>query len=309
MGLSSSVKSSLGKVAKSPVLWNAPLSAWTTFRIGGPAEALVTVNETEELQSVISLCNEENIDWKLLGRGSNVLISDEGFSGIIIILGDGFKSLSRPEKLDNGSVVVQAGAAVGLSRLVDWAAGRGLSGLEFAAGIPGTLGGALVMNAGAWGSELGALVHQVTVVGDDDIKRVSGKDLTFSYRCWDDIYKSLDKYIVTCVDVQLAVSETRAVQEKMREFRRQRWERQPVGMPNAGSFFRNPAGNSAGRLIEASSLKGLRVGDAEVSEKHANFFVNRGNATAAEMMALMRTVQNRVKRDSGISLEPEVHLL
>ena len=309
MGLSRSVKSSLGTVAKSPVLWNAPLSAWTTFRIGGPAEALVTVNETEELQSVLSLCTRENIDWKVLGRGSNVLISDKGFSGIIIVLGDGFKFLSKSETLANGSVVVKAGAAVGLSQLGDWSAGLGLSGLEFAAGIPGTLGGALVMNAGAWGSEIGALVHMVTVVGDDDIKRVSGKDLTFNYRCWDDISKSLVNHVVTEVDVQLVVSKTITVQEKMREFRRQRSERQPVGMPNAGSFFRNPAGKSAGRLIAASNLRGLRVGDAEVSEKHGNFFVNRGNATAGEMMALMRTVQDRVKRDSGITLEPEVHLL
>ncbi len=309
MGLSSLVKSSLGKVAKSPVLWNAPLSAWTTFRIGGPAEALVTVNETEELQSVLSLCSKENIAWKLLGRGSNVLISDEGFSGIVIILGDGFKFLRRSEKLADRTVVVKAGAAVGLSRLGDWAAGLGLSGLEFAAGIPGTVGGAVVMNAGAWGCEIGALVRQVTVVGDDDIKKVSGKDLTFNYRCWDDINKSLADHVVIEVDLQLALSKTIMVQGKMREFRRARWERQPVGMPNAGSFFRNPAGKSAGRLIEASSLKGVRVGDAEVSEKHANFFVNRGNATAAEMLALMRKVQRRVKRDSGIILEPEVHLL
>ena len=309
MVLSSSVKIRLGTVVESPVLWHAPLSAWTTFRIGGPAEALVTVNRTEELQSVISLCNENEIDCKVLGRGSNMLVSDEGFSGIIIILGDGFKSVSRGQSLDNGNIVVEAGAAIGLSRIGDWAAEQGLSGLEFAAGIPGTMGGALAMNAGAWGSEIGDLVHQVTLVGDNDIKRVVGRDLTFSYRCWDDINKALADYVVTVVDLQLAVAETITVQEKMREFRRQRWERQPVGMANGGSFFKNPAGKSAGRLIEASNLKGLRVGDAEVSEKHANFFVNRGNATAGDMMELMRKVQNRVKSDSGIILEREVQLL
>ncbi len=309
MVLSSSVKIRLGTVVESPVLWNAPLSAWTTFRIGGPAEALVTVNRTEELQSVISLCNENEIDCKVLGRGSNMLVSDEGFSGIIIILGDGFKSVSRGQSLDNGNIVVEAGAAIGLSRIGDWAAEQGLSGLEFAAGIPGTMGGALAMNAGAWGSEIGDLVHLVTLVGDNDIKRLPGRDLTFSYRCWDDINKALADYVVTVVDLQLAVAETITVQEKMREFRRQRWERQPVGMANGGSFFKNPAGKSAGRLIEASNLKGLRVGDAEVSEKHANFFVNRGNATAGDMMELMRKVQNRVKSDSGIILEREVQLL
>jgi UDP-N-acetylmuramate dehydrogenase len=309
MVLSGSLKKGLETVAESPVLWNAPLSAWTTFRIGGPAEALVTVNRTEELQSVILLCNENEIDWKVLGRGSNMLVSDEGFSGIIIILGDGFKSVSRGQSLDNGNVVVEAGAAISLSRIGDWAAEQGLSGLEFAAGIPGTMGGALAMNAGAWGSEIGDLVDQVTLVGDNDIKRVPGRDLTFSYRCWDDINKALADYVVTGVDLQLAVAETITVQGKMREIRRQRWERQPVGMANGGSFFKNPAGKSAGQLIEASNLKGVRVGDAEVSEKHANFFVNRGNATAGDMMELMRKVQDRVKRDSGITLEPEVHLL
>ncbi len=309
MVLSGPVKTTLGKVVKSPVIYDAPLSAWTTFQIGGPADALVTVNQTEELQSVLSLCNEKKINWKLLGKGSNVLVSDAGFTGIIIVLGDGFKSVSRGKNLDTDSVLVTAGAAIGLSRLGDWAAEQGLSGLEFAAGIPGTLGGALAMNAGAWGSEIGSLVYQVTLVGDNDIKIVSGKDLTFSYRCWHDINESLADFVVTGISLRLVNELTVTVQEKMREYRRQRGARQPVGMPNAGSFFKNPVGRSAGQLIEASRLKGLRMGDAEVSEKHANFFVNRGNATANDMMELMRTVQKKVKQDSGITLEPEVHFL
>jgi len=309
MVLSGPVTVALGKVVKSPVIYDAPLSAWTTFQIGGPADALVTVNETEELQAVLSLCNEKKINWKLLGKGSNVLVSDSGFTGIILVLGDGFKSVSRGKSLDSDSVVVTAGAAIGLSRLGDWAAEQGLSGLEFAAGIPGTLGGALAMNAGAWGREIGSLVYQVTLVGDNNIKIVSGKDLTFSYRCWHDINESLVDFVVTGISLRLVNDVTVTVQEKMREYRRQRWEQQPVGMPNAGSFFKNPGGRSAGQLIEASGLKGLRVGDAEVSEKHANFFVNRGNATADDMMELMRTVQKTVKQDSGIALEPEVHFL
>lgn len=309
MVLSSSVKEGLEQAVMGPVLWDAPLSAWTTFRVGGPAEALVTVNETEELQSVLSLCKEHEISWKLLGRGSNIVVSDHGFDGIIVILGDGFKSICRKDIADSGRVLVHAGGAISLSRLGDWTAEQGLSGLEFAAGIPGSLGGALVMNAGAWGSEIGDLVYRVTLAGDNEKRMISAGDLNFGYRCWHDIYESLYDFVVTDVELRLAVAETIEVQQKMREYRRQRRERQPVGMPNAGSFFKNPPGQSAGRLIESSNLKGMRVGGAEVSGKHANFFVNRGNATASDIIQLMRLVQDRVKKDSGIALEPEVQFL
>ncbi len=309
MALSSSVKAGLCKAVKSPVLWNAPLSAWTTFRIGGPAEALVTVNETEELQAVLSLCSARATAWSLLGRGSNVLVSDEGFPGIIIVLGDGFRFVDREQRLDDGRVLVKVGAALGLSRLADWAAEQGLSGLEFAAGIPGSLGGALVMNAGAWGSDIGSLVHELLLAGEEEIRTVPARDLDFSYRRLKGIGQGVSGFVVTGVLLELVPEETLAIEEKMKELRRYRRDRQPVGMANAGSFFKNPAGDSAGRLIEASGLKGLRVGDAEVSEKHGNFFVNRGRATARDMIELMHRVQEAVKRDSNIDLEPEVQFL
>ena len=309
MALSSTVKADLCKALKSEVLWDAPLSAWTTFRIGGPADALVTVNETEELQAVLSLCSERATAWSLIGRGSNVLVSDAGFPGIIIVLGDGFKFVGREQSFDDGRVLIRAGAALGLSRLAGWAAEHGLSGLEFAAGIPGSLGGGLVMNAGAWGSDIGSLVHELFLAGKEEMITVPARDLDFGYRRLKDIGRSLSGFVVTGALLELVPGEMLAIEEKMKEFHKYRRERQPVGMANAGSFFKNPAGDSAGRLIETSGLKGLRVGDAEVSEKHGNFFVNRGRATALDMIELMHRVQEAVKRDSGIDLEPEVQFL
>jgi len=309
MGLSDITKKSLQSTVNSPVLWDAPLSAWTTFRIGGPADALVNVNDTGELHAVIALCDKYSTRWKLLGRGSNILVSDRGFPGVIVVLGDGFKQIHRQTKDDSKTVLVRAGAAISVSRLGEWAAEQALSGLEFAAGIPGTLGGALAMNAGAWGHEIGSLVNRVELIGADGARSVSADDLSFSYRCWDDLNDSLTGFVVTTVTMMLLPADTIRVREKMKELRRQRLEQQPVGMPNAGSFFKNPAGRSAGQLIDASGLKGVRVGDAEISEKHANFFVNRGKATADEMIELMHLVQDRVKRDSDIVLEPEVHFL
>lgn len=303
------LKTDLGQRISAPVLWDAPLSAWTTFRIGGPVDALVTVNDETELQSVLAFCDEQKTAWQLLGKGSNVLVSDIGVRGLIIVLGEGFKTVGREEIQATGKVVVKAGAALGLSRLGDWCGGQGLSGLEFAAGIPGTIGGAIVMNAGAWGTEIGDLVHQVQLVGYRSVETRIRKNLRFSYRCWDDFINLPTRSVITAVEFELESADSMAVLDKMRTYRRERLKKQPTGMPNAGSFFKNPDNASAGKLIENSGLKGLRIGDAEVSEKHANFFVNRGRATAEEMTELMRTVQEAVKRDSNIELEPEVRFL
>lgn len=309
MSLSSFQKAALTEVVSSPVLWDAPLAAWTTFRIGGPSDALVTLLDVEELQKVLALCAGEGIVWKLLGRGSNILAPDDGFRGVVIVLGDGFKYIVRHGDTVDGKVVVRAGAAVGFSRLADWCAEQGLSGLEFAAGIPGSVGGAVVMNAGASGCEIGDLVYQLSLAGAEKVKDIPKEKLHFSYRCCDDLGRSESGSVVTAVELLLEQGQTQRIQETISKLRRQRWAKQPVGMPTAGSFFKNPAGTSAGQLIEASGLKGLRIGDAEVSEKHANFFVNRGRATAADVIALMHEVQDRVKETSGITLEPEVQFL
>ena len=308
MGLDKEIIDRLEGIINGRVLCDVPLSAWTTLRVGGPADALVQVNASRELQSVLALCHEREIKWDVLGKGSNVLASDDGYHGVIIILGNGFRHLSTTAQ-DSSSVHVRIGAATSLARVGDWAMERGFSGFEFAAGIPGTIGGALTMNAGAWGSDIGALVRSVELVDQEQRKILSSEKLRFQYRCWHDLKTSLAGSVITAVTIELAISESTVIQQRMREYQRQRKELQPIGVPSAGSFFKNPEEKSAGQLIDESGLKGVHIGDAEVSKKHANFLVNRGRATAQEIIELMHLVQKQVQKDSNIFLEPEVYFL
>lgn len=309
MALKQKFALNLAKNVIHPVIWNAPLSAWTTFRIGGPADALVTVDSADELIAVIGLCCADKVAWKIIGKGSNIIAPDQGFRGVIIVLGTGFDECARSEERTDRTVVVSTGAATGFSRLAEWAASEGLCGLEFAAGIPGSIGGAVTMNAGAWGHQTADVIHRLFLVHEAKEIICERKDLHFSYRCWDDLYSDFKGAVITAVELLLTVGKTTDIKQTMRALRRKRQEKQPLGMPNAGSFFKNPKGESAGKLIESGGLKGLRVGDAEVSEKHANFFVNRGQATAADVLELMKRVSARVKETSGFDLEPEVHFL
>lgn len=309
MALSAAFKEALAATVDSPVLWDAPLQAWTTFRIGGPADALVTPETTEQLMGVLALCEQEQLDRAIIGRGSNILAADEGYRGVVLVLGEGFKVLSRLETAGNRSVRIRAGAAASLTRLTDWAVEQGASGLEFAAGIPGSVGGAVAMNAGAWGDDMSGVIDSIQLVNHERKVIVPGPEAVFSYRCFNDLSEKYRGFVITRVELVLKKGSPEEIRGKMREFRNLRAASQPAGMPTAGSFFRNPGQGSAGRLIDEAGLKGLRIGDAEVSKKHANFFVNRGSATAADVVALMREVQARVKQNSGIMLEPEVHFL
>ncbi len=182
MSLSSSQKAVLTGVVRGKIQWDAPLSAWTTYRIGGPADALVTLLDVEDLQEVLKFCRLEELRWKLLGRGSNILAADEGFGGIIIVLGEGFKYIGRDPERDEAGTRVKSGAAVGLARLSSWCAESGLSGFEFASGIPGTVGGGVVMNAGAWGRSMGDVIRSIELVDHEKIEIISEKHLNFSYR-------------------------------------------------------------------------------------------------------------------------------
>ena len=310
MVLSTTIKEALVEMSDLPVLWDAPLQAWTSFRIGGPADGLVTVERVEELQSILALCGREKVNWRIIGRGTNLLVSDDGFRGVVIVLGEGFKGINRCGDLDEGrGVVITAGGAASLSLLTDWCAEQGLSGVEFAAGIPGSVGGAVAGNAGAAGGEMSGIIHRVHLAGEKETLSVPREELSFSYRCWKDLGESLRGYIITEVELKLKTGSTKKIQDTMRDLRRLRRDSQPFGMPSVGSFFKNPAEGSAGRLIDNAGLKGLRFGDAEVSEKHANFLVNRGNASAADVIALMREIQHQVQQKSGILLEPEVQFL
>jgi UDP-N-acetylmuramate dehydrogenase len=304
------LKKTLASLASSPVLWDCPLRDYTSFAIGGPAAALITIQNLVELQRLLFFFGEHEIPWRIIGRGTNLLVSDAGFDGVILLLGKGLGIILRGDAALNDRVVIQAGAACSLARLVGWCGDQGLSGLEFAAGIPGTIGGAVIMNAGAWGCDLAEVLVSVTfVTASGQICTVPRAELEFGYRVWHDHYHAEEKLVVVGVELQCVVADQEEIRNLCRLYHARRQEKQPKGTPSAGSFFKNPEGAAAGRLIEASGLKGYRVGGAMVSPVHANFLVNSGGATSANVYELMEHVRAKVQEDSGIVLEPEIHFL
>ncbi|MBE0585816.1 MAG: UDP-N-acetylmuramate dehydrogenase [Desulfofustis sp.] len=310
MPLSSSQKAALISVAGDrQVQWDVPLASRTTYRIGGPADALVTLLAVEELQRFLAVCRSEGLRWKVLGRGSNILAADDGFRGVIIVLEGKFKYIVRQQDLPERQVSVHAGAAVGLTRLAGWCAGEGLSGLEFAAGIPGTVAGAVLMNAGAWGGEMAGVVVALELTGAEDTVMLTRQQLQFSYRCCQSRRDWQADRVVSGVLVQLERERPEVIRERIRQVLDRRRISQPSRLPSGGCVFKNPPGMSAGRLIDEAGLKGTRVGDARVDETHANFFVNCGAARAADVQALMALVRERVLERSGITLEPEIEFL
>lgn len=308
MSLSSSQKAVLTGVVRGKIQWDAPLSAWTTYRIGGPADALVTLLDVEDLQEVLKFCRLEELRWKLLGRGSNILAADEGFGGIVIVLGEGFKYIGRDPERDQGSSWVKSGAGVGLAKLSSWCADSGLSGFEFASGIPGTVGGGVVMNAGAWGRSMADVIRSIELVDHEKIEIISEKHLNFSYRTCRAL-TGRKNAVVTGVTMSFKTAAPEQIKETIRTLKEKRKERQPYGQPNCGSAFRNPEEISAGQLIDEAGLKGRRIGDAAVSEKHANFIVNCGQASAHDVLALIDEIKEKVMQTSGIELIPEVQFL
>lgn len=308
--MAAELKKELELLAGSPVSWDCPLSDYTSFAIGGPALAVITVQELVQLQGLLLFFVEHKIKWRIIGKGTNLLVSDTGFDGVVLLLGKGFSALSRVNRGTNGGVIVQAGAACSLTRLVNWSVDQGLSGLEFVTGIPGTIGGAIIMNAGAWGRELAEVLVSVTFVSSSgQVYTQPRAELDFGYRVWHDHDRAEDERVVVSVSLQCVVADQEQMRTLCQSYRQKRRMKQPKGEPNAGSFFKNPEGDAAGRLIEASGLKGLRVGGAMVSPVHANFLVNCGGATAANVLELMEKVRVKVEEDSGILLEPEVHFL
>ena len=303
------MRKSLSRLVKNPVRWDCPLSSYTSFAIGGPALAVVVPEDSRELQDLLAYIGANGLRWRVIGKGTNLLVPDAGFAGIILVLGRGFKGIRRCDGPDDQSVTLAVGAGCGLTRLSGWCIEQGLSGLEFACGIPGTMGGAVVMNAGAWGNELADVLTSVTVVSEEGPEIIERRQMRFSYRCWHDHADRGGARIVAEAEVKLVPADPETVRARCLELLRKRRGRQPKGQPNAGSFFKNPGNDSAGRLIEKSGCKGMRVGGAMVSPVHANFLVNAGGATAADMMELMDRVQKRVQRECGVFLEPEVQFL
>jgi UDP-N-acetylmuramate dehydrogenase len=278
-----------------------PLARYTSMKIGGPADYFIEVLHETALAGLLSVLWRHGVDFYVLGNGSNVLISDRGVRGAVIRLGGEFKAVEWRDS-DDG-LYVNAGAAYAVTQLVREAARKGYTGLEFAEGIPGSVGGALYMNAGAYGSEFEKIVDRVEgMTRTGEAMRLSRQEMTFSYR---DSHLPAGA-VVTRVGMRLQRGEAMRVGGKVRELTSKRKESQPSGFPNSGSMFRNPPGDYAGRLIEAAGLKGKRIGQSQISERHANFFVNLGGAKAAEVRQLMELAQVEVREKFGVDLVAEV---
>lgn len=294
-----------------PLRWDVSMAAHCTLRAGGPAEALLVAATLPELCRLITWLEERMIRWRVIGRGSNILVGSQGFAGVLITLGGEFRAIRR-DHAGPGSpgATLQVGAGCPAGKLVGWCARNGLSGLEFMAGIPGSIGGAVAMNAGAWGGEIGNLIQSVTFVDRQGlVHEVARRELGFSYRRMRPLRSDLSEAVVVEARIFLTRGAREEILARCRDFIARRRAKQPTGVASAGSFFKNPPGDSAGRLIEAAGLKGLQRGGAMVSTKHANFIVNTGRASAADIAGLMREVQEKVYHFAGIMLEPEVHLL
>jgi UDP-N-acetylmuramate dehydrogenase len=295
----------VGRAWQGAVQWQCPLSRYTTLRVGGPAAALIEPATPAELEQLIRGLREQDINWRVIGRGSNILVADEGLPGVVIVLASGFANIEQ-ETGAGENRLVQATAGCLLPKLVAWCTAQGLSGLEFAAGIPGSVGGAIFMNAGAWGHEISSVLDALVVVtAGGESHREPAVAERFGYRRW----HGAEGVVIAAGVFRLQPDAPAAIADRCSRYLQARRERQPLGVASAGSFFKNPPGQTAGRLIEEAGLKGVRVGDAIVSDRHANFLVNGGQATARDFVVLMHLIQERVLSRTGILLEPEVQLL
>lgn len=288
-------------LGKDKVLFEEPMSSHTTFRIGGPAEVFLMPESYEQIRSALALCREEGVPYFVLGNGSNLLVSDSGYRGVIIQMDRNMGDI----ELKGTEIRACAGAL--LSSVAAAARKASLTGFEFAGGIPGTLGGAVVMNAGAYGGEMKDVLREVTVMTKEgDIRVIPSDRLELGYRT--SIIKKTG-YLVLEAVISLEKGDLQAIQEKTKELASKRTEKQPLDYPSAGSTFKRPEGYFAGKLIMDSGLRGFRVGGAQVSEKHCGFVINTGGATAKDVKELMDHVIRTVKENYNITLEPEVKFL
>lgn len=281
--------------------WQEPLNVHTTFKVGGPADLMVFPQSVGEIQQLIKTCQSENIPFMVLGLGSNLLVRDKGFRGVVIKIGHSLKGLY----ISDNEIMAEAG--VRLSELSKKAAAHGLTGLEFAEGIPGSVGGAVVMNAGAYGGEMSQIITAVSALDSHgDLHILSPHEMAFGYRS--SIFQR-DDWVVVSALMKLAPGNREEIEAKMREYARLRREKQPLDMPSAGSTFKRPEGIYVGPLLEKMGLKGFKIGDAQVSTKHAGFIVNCGQATAQDIINLIQHIQKRAWDEYNIILEPEVRII
>ena len=278
-----------------------PMSKHTTFRIGGNADCLLQIENAEQLSKVKKYLKTLEIPYFVIGNGSNLLVSDEGYRGVILVVSEQMSDV----KVEGNRIIAQAGAL--MSKIARVALEHGLTGFEFASGIPGTIGGGVVMNAGAYDGELKQVVSLVKVVGEDgECRELDNETMEFGYRT-----SAIKHTGFTAVEVQIDLQpgDKDAIKARMDELTAKRREKQPLEYPSAGSTFKRPQGHFEGALIMNAGLRGYQVGDAQVSEKHCGFVINKGNATAADVLNLMAHVQKEVKEQFDVELEPEVIVL
>lgn len=284
----------------SGIFMEEPMKKHTTFRVGGPADVLVQPDETA-LAAILALCRQYHVSYSFIGNGSNLLVGDKGIRGVVIEMTDPMGNI----EVDGTQITAQAGAM--LSKIANTAASNGLGGMEFAAGIPGSVGGAVVMNAGAYGGEMKDIIEKVYVLDENGAQLELDRDaldLGYRHSCIPE-----KKYIVTKVVLELVPRNEAEIRSEMKELNEKRAEKQPLQYPSAGSTFKRPEGYFAGKLIMDAGLRGYQVGGAQVSEKHCGFVINKGDATAADICQLMRDVSDKVQAQFGVVLEPEVKMI
>lgn len=292
----------LSKIPGSPeILINEPMSRHTTFRIGGNADVFVTPGSTEQTKEIMDAVRRSGLPFFIMGNGSNLLVSDSGYRGIVVRICRNMSSIIT----ENTTITAEAGAS--LSAIAQAAKDASLAGFEFAAGIPGTLGGAVVMNAGAYGGEMKDVLKSATVLDcDGNIIELPLDALELGYRT--SIIKKKD-YIVLSAVISLHKGDQEEIRDLMKSLQQKRIDKQPLEYPSAGSTFKRPEGYFAGKLIDDAGLRGFRVGGAMVSEKHCGFVINAGEATASDVYSLMKQVSDTVYSKFGVRLEPEVRFL
>ena len=284
----------------SGIFMEEPMKKHTTFRVGGPADVLVQPDETA-LAAILALCRQYHVPYSFIGNGSNLLVGDKGIRGVVIEMTDPMGNI----EVDGTKITAQAGAM--LSKIANTAASNGLGGMEFAAGIPGSVGGAVVMNAGAYGGEMKDIIEKVYVLDENGAQLELDRDaldLGYRHSCIPE-----KKYIVTKVVLELVPRDEAEIRSEMKELNEKRAEKQPLQYPSAGSTFKRPEGYFAGKLIMDAGLRGYQVGGAQVSEKHCGFVINKGDATAADICQLMQDVADKVQAQFGVVLEPEVKMI
>lgn len=284
----------------SGIFMEEPMKKHTTFRVGGPADVLIQPDETA-LAAILALCRQYHVSYSFIGNGSNLLVGDKGIRGVVIEMTDPMGNI----EVDGTKITAQAGAM--LSKIANTAASNGLGGMEFAAGIPGSVGGAVVMNAGAYGGEMKDIIEKVYVLDENGAQLELDRDaldLGYRHSCIPE-----KKYIVTKVVLELVPRNEAEIRSEMKELNEKRAEKQPLQYPSAGSTFKRPEGYFAGKLIMDAGLRGYQVGGAQVSEKHCGFVINKGDATAADICQLMRDVSDKVQAQFGVVLEPEVKMI